>query len=69
MRFQRRHRIQGQMLLYAFMGTVECDKMSGVVSRGEDGKMAWSAERHKYSRVRCEEDRGVRSHFTGRGSL
>jgi L-seryl-tRNA(Ser) seleniumtransferase len=48
-KFQSRYRIQGQGLSYAFTGTVEGDKISGVVNMGEYGETSWSAERHKYS--------------------
>jgi D-glucosaminate-6-phosphate ammonia-lyase len=47
-KFQSRYRIQGQGLSYAFTGTVEGDKISGVVNMGEYGETTWSAERHKY---------------------
>ncbi len=45
-KFQSRYRIQGQGLSYAFTGTVEGDKISGVVNMGEYGETTWSAERH-----------------------
>lgn len=45
-KFQSRYRIQGQGLSYAFTGTVERDKISGVVNMGEYGETTWSAERH-----------------------
>jgi hypothetical protein len=48
LKFQSRYRIQGQGLSYAFTGTVEGDKISGVVNMGEYGETTWSAERHKY---------------------
>jgi L-seryl-tRNA(Ser) seleniumtransferase len=47
-KFQSRYRIQGQGLSYAFTGTVDGDKMSGVVNMGEYGETTWTAERHKY---------------------
>jgi D-glucosaminate-6-phosphate ammonia-lyase len=47
-KFQSRYRIQGQGLSYAFTGTVEGDKISGVVNMGEYGETSWTAERHKY---------------------
>jgi L-seryl-tRNA(Ser) seleniumtransferase len=47
-KFQSRYRIQGQSLSYAFTGTVDGDKISGVVNMGEYGEMPWTAERHKY---------------------
>ncbi len=47
-KFQSRYRIQGQGLSYAFTGTVDGDKISGVVNMGEYGATTWSAERHKY---------------------
>jgi D-glucosaminate-6-phosphate ammonia-lyase len=48
-KFQSRYRIQGQGLSYAFTGTVDGDKISGVVNMGEYGETTWTAERHKYS--------------------
>jgi D-glucosaminate-6-phosphate ammonia-lyase len=48
-KFQSRYRIQGQGLSYAFTGTVEGDKISGVVNMGEYGETSWTAERHKYA--------------------
>ena len=48
-KFQSRYRIQGQGLSYAFTGTVEGDRISGVVNMGEYGETTWTAERHKYS--------------------
>ena len=47
-KFQSRYRIQGQGLSYAFTGTVEGDKIAGVVNMGEYGETTWTAERHKY---------------------
>jgi L-seryl-tRNA(Ser) seleniumtransferase len=51
-KFQSRYRIQGQGLSYAFTGTVDGDKISGVVNMGEYGETTWSAERHKYQNGR-----------------
>ncbi len=48
-KFQSRYRIQGQGLSYAFTGTVEGDKIAGIVNMGEYGETTWTAERHKYS--------------------
>ncbi len=48
-KFQSRYRIQGQGLSYAFTGTVDGDKISGIVNMGEYGETTWTAERHKYS--------------------
>jgi L-seryl-tRNA(Ser) seleniumtransferase len=47
-KFQSRYRIQGQGLSYAFTGTVDGDKITGVVNMGEYGDTTWTAERHKY---------------------
>ena len=47
-KFQSRYRIEGQGLSYAFTGTVDGDKISGVVNMGEYGETTWTAERHKY---------------------
>jgi L-seryl-tRNA(Ser) seleniumtransferase len=47
-KFQSRYRIQGQGLSYAFTGTVDGDKIAGVVNMGEYGDTTWTAERHKY---------------------
>jgi hypothetical protein len=46
--FQSRYRIEGQGLSYAFTGTVDGDKISGVVNMGEYGETTWTAERHRY---------------------
>jgi L-seryl-tRNA(Ser) seleniumtransferase len=51
-KFQSRYRIQGQSLSYAFTGTVDGDKIAGVVNMGEYGETTWTAERHKYPTVR-----------------
>jgi D-glucosaminate-6-phosphate ammonia-lyase len=47
-KFQSRYRIEGQGLSYAFTGTVDGDKISGVLNMGEYGETTWTAERHKY---------------------
>jgi len=47
-RFRSAFRVQGQGLSYAFTGTVDGDKMSGVVNMGEYGETNWTAQRHKY---------------------
>jgi D-glucosaminate-6-phosphate ammonia-lyase len=47
-RFRSGIRVEGQGLSYAFTGTVEGDKMSGVVNLGEYGDAKWTAQKHKY---------------------
>jgi hypothetical protein len=47
-RFQSSWQIQGQRLSYTFSGTVEGDRMTGVVNMGEYGETTWAAERHRY---------------------
>ena len=47
-RFQSSYRIQGQGLSYTFTGTVNGDRISGVVDMGEYGETSWTADRHKY---------------------
>jgi L-seryl-tRNA(Ser) seleniumtransferase len=48
--FRSAFRVEGQGLSYAFTGTVDGDKMSGVVNLGEYGETTWTAQRHKYGR-------------------
>src|SRR5207253_8606861 len=47
-RFRSAFRVEGQGLSYAFTGTVDGDKMSGVVNLGEYGETKWTAQRHQY---------------------
>jgi hypothetical protein len=47
-RFRSGFRVQGQGLSYAFTGTADGDRMSGVVNMGEYGETTWTAQRHKY---------------------
>jgi hypothetical protein len=42
------HKIEGTRLSYEFKGTVEADKIAGVVNMGEYGDARWTAERHHY---------------------
>jgi uncharacterized pyridoxal phosphate-dependent enzyme len=46
-RFRSSFRAEGQGLSYSFTGTVEGDKMSGVVNLGEYGETKWTAQKHK----------------------
>jgi L-seryl-tRNA(Ser) seleniumtransferase len=47
-RFQSSHQAEGNRLSYAFMGTVDGDKMAGAVNLGEYGEARWTAQRHQY---------------------
>jgi L-seryl-tRNA(Ser) seleniumtransferase len=47
-RFQSSHQAEGNRLSYGFTGTVDGDKMAGVVNLGEYGEARWTAERHQY---------------------
>ena len=47
-RFRSSQKIQGTRLSYEFTGTVDGDKMSGMVDLGEYGDARWSAQRHQY---------------------
>ncbi len=47
-RFQSSHQAEGNRLSYGFTGTVDGDKMAGVVNLGEYGEARWTAERHHY---------------------
>lgn len=47
-RFRSAFRVEGQGLSYTFTGTVDGEKMSGVVNLGEYGETTWTAQRHKY---------------------
>jgi L-seryl-tRNA(Ser) seleniumtransferase len=46
--FHSSQKIQGQRLSFDFTGTVEGDKMSGIVNLGEYGEAHWTATRHQY---------------------
>ncbi len=46
--FQSSHQAEGNRLSYGFSGTVEGDKISGVVNLGEYGQARWTAQRHQY---------------------
>lgn len=46
--FRSQQKIEGQLLSYEFLGTVNGDTMSGTVNMGEYGPAAWKAERHHY---------------------
>ena len=43
------HPIEGTVLEFGFLGTVEGDHMSGTVNLGEYGSAKFTAERHKYA--------------------
>jgi hypothetical protein len=47
-RFQTSFQIQGQRLSYTLTGTVDGDKMAGVVNMGEYGETSWIAERNRH---------------------
>lgn len=47
-RFRSQQKIEGQLLSYEFVGTVNGDTMSGTLNMGEYGPAKWSAERHHY---------------------
>jgi L-seryl-tRNA(Ser) seleniumtransferase len=47
-RFRSSHKIEGQRISYDFTGTVDGDKMAGVVNLGEYGEARWTAQRHRY---------------------
>jgi L-seryl-tRNA(Ser) seleniumtransferase len=51
-RFQSSWQIQGQRLLWVFSGTVDGDRMAGIVDVGEYGETNWTAERHRYPQAR-----------------
>jgi L-seryl-tRNA(Ser) seleniumtransferase len=45
LRFQSSWRIEGQHLTYNFSGTVDGDRMAGIVNMGEYGDTTWTAKR------------------------
>lgn len=47
-RFQTSFQIEGQRLSYTLTGTVDGDKMAGVVNMGEYGETSWIAERNRH---------------------
>ncbi len=47
-RFRSAHRWEGTAITYDFTGTVEGNRMHGVVSLAEYGEARWTAERHHY---------------------
>src|SRR5882724_4504240 len=47
-RFQTSFQIEGQRLSYTLTGTVDGDKMAGIVNMGEYGETSWIAERNRH---------------------
>ena len=47
-RFRTSTRAEGTRLSYEFTGTVDADKISGVVNLGEYGQTTWTGQKHKY---------------------
>jgi uncharacterized pyridoxal phosphate-dependent enzyme len=47
-RFQTSFQIEGQRLSYILTGTVDGDKIAGVVNMGEYGETSWMAERNRH---------------------
>ncbi len=47
-RFGSRHRYEGTVLDYEFVGKLENDRLSGTVQMGEYGSAEWTAERFRY---------------------
>lgn len=47
-RFRSSQKIHGTFLFCDFMGTVDGEKMSGVIDMGEYGRANWTAQRHHY---------------------
>jgi uncharacterized pyridoxal phosphate-dependent enzyme len=47
-RFGSRHRYEGTVLDYDFVGKLENDRLSGTVQMGEYGTAEWTAERFRY---------------------